>query len=94
MVNRIVIEMENVSIDMYQEFLGKDVLVVYLNGYKKFGHVLAIDSQFLKLRYYTGNVEMINSAFLLSLNSKLNSKNLSLLRTQVLFSCSRPSLRR
>ena len=60
MVNRIVIEMENVSIDMYQEFLGKDVLVVYLNGYKKFGHVLAIDSQFLKLRYYTGNVEMIN----------------------------------
>ena len=58
---------EKMESELYREYLNKNVVVVYLDGFKKAGLVVGIDEHFIKLRYYSGNEELINLSTLKSL---------------------------
>ena len=44
------------------ELLGRNVLVVQKNGYKRFGTLLKIEPNYIVLRYFNGKEELIGWA--------------------------------
>ncbi len=45
---------------MFEEFINRHVRILKRDGYTKYGTVLAVDSNFIKLCFDDGRVEFIN----------------------------------
>ena len=45
---------------MLNELIGKDVVVVMRDGFKKIGKLSGIDGKMIALKFYDGRTELIN----------------------------------